>query len=105
MKLISYADLAKMHLKDYLGEDSDIEVEESGTNDYPIVVGDPSSATVHVTRRVQVARDAWDTTVEVDATMTSTYETFHVTTTLTAWDGEEVIHRNTHQTDVPRRGG
>src|SRR5688572_29187229 len=30
MKLISYADLAKMHLVDYLGEDSDIEVEESG---------------------------------------------------------------------------
>ena len=30
MKLISYADLAKMHLKDYLGENSDIDVEESG---------------------------------------------------------------------------
>ena len=30
MKLISYADLTKMRLKDYLGEDSDTEVEESG---------------------------------------------------------------------------
>ncbi len=85
--------------------DLDVEVEESGTNDYPIVVGDPCSATVHVTRRVQIARGPWDTTVEVDATMTCTHETFHVTTTLAAWECEEVIHRSTHETVLPRNGG
>ncbi len=85
--------------------DLDIEVEESGTNRYPIVAGDPLSATAHVTRRVQLSRDGFDTTVEVDATMTCTFEAFHVTTTLTAWEDDELIHRRIHETDVPRMGG
>jgi uncharacterized protein len=85
--------------------DLDVEVEESGTSRYPIVSGDPLSATAHIVRRVQVARGDWNATVEVDATMTCTRDGFDVISTLTARERADEVYRDTHRLTVPRQGG
>jgi hypothetical protein len=69
---------------------------------FTIVDGDPLSAVVRVEGRVAVGRGGWQTRVEIDTTMTSDAERFHVSSTVEAWDGDERVFSRTRPFSVPR---
>jgi uncharacterized protein len=82
----------------------DIETEESGFNRTPIIAGDPLSARAEIRRSVALAREGWDTHVDVDSVMTCTATTFAVTTTLVAREHGAAVLRREHHIEIPRFG-
>lgn len=81
---------------------SGIEYEESGTDTYTIVEGDPLSATVRCERRIYIARGDWRTRVETVSALSADAETFYVTNLIDAYAGNTRIFTKTQSLQVPR---
>ena len=69
---------------------------------FTIVEGDPLSAAVRVEGRVAVGRGEWRTRVEADTTMTADADAFHVSTSLDAYEGDDLVFTSSRPFSVPR---
>ena len=57
-------------------------------NEFSIVEGEPTSASVECTRKIELSRDGWVTRAETSSVMTSDREYFHLTNVLDAYEGQ-----------------
>jgi uncharacterized protein len=69
---------------------------------YTITEGDPLSAEVRFNRTIEIGRGTWRTRVEAATTMSSTRESFVVSGTLTALEGEESFFTKSYSLSIPR---
>ncbi|HLO30251.1 MAG TPA: CocE/NonD family hydrolase [Anaerolineales bacterium] len=58
------------------------------TNTFSIVEGQPTSASVHCKRQIEISRGDWITRVETSSVMTSDQDYFYLTNLLDAYEGE-----------------
>jgi len=86
-----------------LSDDDNLEFSERDTDEWEIVEGDPLSAKVTCRRTLTVGRGAWQTRIEVVSSMTSTRETFLVTTVLEAFESGHRIRAQTWTHTIPRK--
>ena len=82
--------------------DADLEVAETAIDTYGIVEGDPLSASVRCEWSIALARDGWRTRVETTSVMTSDADSFLLTDTLAAYEGERRIYTKSWSIAVPR---
>ena len=79
-----------------------IELDDWMRETFTIVEGDPLSAHVRVEGRVSVDRGPWRTRVEIDTSMTSDADRFHVSTAVKAYEGDERVFTSSRPFSVPR---
>lgn len=63
---------------------------------------DPLSAAVEADRTVRMTRGTWDVRIEVRSRMTADAEHFHATSTVSAFEADELVFTTTHDCRVPR---
>lgn len=71
-------------------------------DEFEIAEGDPTSATVHAARTIELSRDNWDIRVVATGDMTSDKECFHTQASLVAYHGEQVVFDRKWTFDTPR---
>jgi putative CocE/NonD family hydrolase len=79
-----------------------IEFADQQTDEFEISEGDPLSATIRCTRVLKIGRNEWRTRIEVTSTMTSSHNSFLVTTTLEAYESNDRVHAKTWTHTIPR---
>jgi uncharacterized protein len=78
--------------------DSGLEYVERARDVYRIVEDDPLSAWTSSEREIEIARGQWCTRIETVSTLSATTDTFVVTNTLSAYEGERrVLARTWHR--------
>jgi hypothetical protein len=82
--------------------DNGLEVEDTTTDIYTIVEGDPLSAMVRCERLLEYRRDDWQVRIETASTMTGDATTFRVTNLLDAYEGNTRVFTKTCTFSVPR---
>jgi predicted acyl esterase len=82
--------------------DADITYDDTGTDVFEIVGGDPLSATARSDRAVAISRGDWSTHVEVQGTMTCDHDDFTLEHTLDAYEGANLVARRSWTTKIPR---
>ncbi|MGE4428036.1 MAG: CocE/NonD family hydrolase [Solirubrobacteraceae bacterium] len=63
---------------------------------------DPLSATVEADRTVRMTRGDWDVRIEIRSRMTADADDFHATSTVEAYEADELVFTTTHDCRVPR---
>jgi hypothetical protein len=81
---------------------SGLEYHDEDPVTFSIVEGDPLSARVECRRHIVSRREGWETSLDVTAVMTADAESFHVSSTLDAFDGGTPVHRAVHSKTIPR---
>ena len=79
-----------------------LEVAETAIDTYGIVEGDPLSASVRCEWSIGLARGDWSTRVETTSVMTSDADSFLLTDTLAAYEGEQRIFSKSWSIAIPR---
>ena len=75
---------------------------ENNRDRFSIVEGDPLSAMVSSTRRLQLARGDWRVDVRTTSTMSSDRERFHLVDRVEAYEGDELVFDRAWERAVPR---
>jgi hypothetical protein len=81
---------------------SGLEYHDEDPVTFSIVEGDPLSARVECRRHIVSRREGWETSLDVTAVMTAGAESFHVSSTLDAYEGGTPVHRAVHSKTIPR---
>jgi putative CocE/NonD family hydrolase len=79
-----------------------LEVQDRNRTTFAITEGDPLSASVRCRMDGTFGRGDWVTRCETESVMTSDAATFHVTSTLRAWEGDALAFEHTWRSDIPR---
>ncbi|MDQ3865478.1 MAG: peptidase S15, partial [Actinomycetota bacterium] len=79
-----------------------VELEDEASQTFRVAEGDPLSARVHVSERIEIARDGWRTRVETESEMTADAEAFHVENTVVTYAGDERVWERTRRFSAPR---
>jgi putative CocE/NonD family hydrolase len=79
-----------------------LEYRERGRDAFSIVEGDPLSARATSTWSICVGRESWQTRVETQSTMTADAESFRVTNSLDAYEGQARVFARTWHFSTPR---
>jgi putative CocE/NonD family hydrolase len=82
--------------------EADLEVFESGVDTYSIVEGNPLSAQVRCDWTIGLARGDWRVRVVTSSVMTSDAESFLLTDSLDAYEGEERVFAKRWSERIPR---
>ncbi|MBI5089823.1 MAG: CocE/NonD family hydrolase [Actinobacteria bacterium] len=82
--------------------DADTTYDDTGSDVFEIVGGEPLSATARSDRAVAISRGGWSTRVEVQATMTCEDDDFVLEHTLDAFEGDNLVARRSWVTKIPR---
>ncbi len=82
--------------------EADLELFESGVDTYSIVEGDPLSAQVRCDWTIGLARADWRVRIETSSLMTSDAESFLLTDSLDAYEGEERVFAKRWSKRIPR---
>ncbi len=82
---------------------SGLEYDDDDPVHFTLHEDDPLSARVQCDRRIEVRRGAWRTRVEVQAEMSSDADDYRVESTVTAYEGTEVVDERTFSHTIPRR--
>jgi len=69
---------------------------------FSIVEGDPLSAQVRCERTLEIGRGDWRTRLQMRALMTADAESFHVSSTLDAYEGQVRVHSRSSSVTIPR---
>jgi uncharacterized protein len=69
---------------------------------YTITEGDPLSAAIRFNRTIEIGRGTWRTRVEAATTMSATKESFVISGTLTAMEGDEDFFTKNYSFSIPR---
>jgi len=81
---------------------SDLEFYSASQDVYTIVEDDPLSATVRCEGKAGLSRGAWRVRVETSSTMSADAETFYLTHSLDAYEGNTRIFTKTGEFRIPR---
>jgi len=81
---------------------SGLEYHDEDPVTFSIVEGDPLSARVECRRHIVSRRADWETSLEVTAVMTADADSFHVASTLDAFEGGTRVHHAAHSKTIPR---
>jgi uncharacterized protein len=79
-----------------------LEVEDVNRTTFAITEGDPLSAAVRCSMGGTFGRGDWRTRCETESVMTSDAASFHVESTLRAWEGDALAFERTWRSDIPR---
>ena len=82
--------------------EADLEVSESGIDTYSIVESEPLSAQVRCDWVIGLARGDWRTRIETTSVMTSDAESFLLTDSIDAYEGEERVFAKRWSRTLPR---
>jgi hypothetical protein len=82
--------------------EDDLAYRERGRDTFSLVEGDPLSARAVSEWTIEVGRGSWRTRVEVESTMTADAETFRVTNSVHAYEGEMRVFARTSDFSTPR---
>jgi uncharacterized protein len=69
---------------------------------YTITEGDPLSAAIRFNRTIEIGRGTWRTRVEAATTMSATTESFVISGTLSALEGDEGFFTRSYSLSIPR---
>jgi hypothetical protein len=75
---------------------------EQGGDTFSIVEGDPLSAKADSAWTISIGRDAWQTRVETQSTLSGDAESFHLTNRLDAYEGNARVFAKTWTKTIPR---
>ncbi len=95
-RLVDHSDWGRQRLP------GGLEYEESRTDTYYMVEGDPLSAKVKCEWAIEVGRADWSTRVETTSDMTSDARTFRVTNVLDAYEGNTRLFSKARTITIPR---
>ncbi len=74
---------------------------EQGGDTFSIVEGDPLSAKADSAWTISIGRDAWQTRVETQSTLSGDAESFHLTNRLDAYEGNARVFTKTWTKKIP----
>jgi uncharacterized protein len=81
---------------------SGLEYHDEDPITFSIEEGDPLSARVECRRHIVHRRSDWEVSLDMTAVMTCDTDSFHVSSTLDAFEGDTRVHRATHTETIPR---
>jgi len=79
-----------------------LEYREHGRDVFSVIDGDPLSACARSAWSVEVGRENWQTRVETESTMSADAESFRITSSLDAYEGETRVFARTWHFSTPR---
>jgi putative CocE/NonD family hydrolase len=82
--------------------ESGLVIGEDCTNTYSIVDGDPLSASVRCERTMEVGGSNWNTTIEIESSLTCDAQDYFVRTSLRASDSGKTVFERVWSSAIPR---
>ena len=85
-------------------EETGTEMGDMSERIYSIHPNDPLSCRAQMDQETMFRRDDWDVRIKIRAEMHATATAFHLTASVTCWDGEEAFHHVDWAHEIPRNG-